>query len=387
MKSQVTYIGKTTWRNQNIRFGIKANDRLQHIYAIGKTGVGKSTLLIHMVMQDMENGNGVAVIDPHGDVAEILVKRVPKYRKYDLVYFNASNTTNPTAFNPLAHNSHEQIHLLASEIISIFKKIWSDSWGVRLEYLLRYCILTLLQSPGTTLLDIQPLLLNKDFRDQKLALITDSVILDFWHTEFDRYPPSLRNEVIASILNKSGMFLANKVLENILGQREQSISIPDIVDTGKILIVNLSKGLIGEQACSLLGSIVTTTIQMATMRRARLKEANRRPFYLFIDEAHTFLTPSFAQMLSECRKYKLGLFLTHQYLDQLSEDTKSAVIGNVGTIITFRLGASDARFFKNEFYPLIEIEDFINLPRYTFYIKLLIDGVASKGFSAISGEP
>jgi hypothetical protein len=359
---------------------------LQHIYCIGKTGMGKSSLLISMAMQDIINGNGVAILDPHGDAAETLVKSVPDERLKDLVYLNAGDA-NPIAFNPLDNTAKEQNHLLASEIVSIFRKNWLDSWGVRLEYILRYCILTLLEYPGTTLLDIHPLLLEKLFRDAILVRVKDKGVLDFWRNEYEKYTPSQRSEAISSILNKSGAFIANKAIKNILGQRTGSISIADIVDNGKILIVNLSKGQIGEQACALLGSMITSSIQMAAMRKARLQEANRQPFYVFLDEAHSFMTPSFAQMLAECRKYKLGLFLTHQYLDQLTDETKHAIIGNVGTMITFRLGTKDARTFKDEFYPVHDVEDFINLPRFYFYIKLLIDGVASKAFSAISGEP
>lgn len=383
---QVTYIGYTNWRNQNIHFGIKAEDRLQHIYCLGKTGMGKSTLLISMAMQDIVNGNGLAVLDPHGDAAEKLAKSVPDERKADVVYFDAG-AAHPIAFNPLDHTSKEQKHLLASEIVSIFRKNWLDSWGVRLEYILRFCILTLLEIPGTTLLDIHPLLLEKPFRDALLSRVSDKAVVNFWQNEYERYTPSQRTEAISSILNKSGAFIANTAIKNILGQRSGSISISDIVDEGKILIVNLSKGRIGEQACALLGSMITTSIQMATMRKARLEEISRNPFYLYLDEAHSFMTPSFAQMLAECRKYKLGIFLTHQYLDQLTEDTRHAIIGNVGTMITFRLGTKDARIFKDEFYPVFDVEDFINLPRFYIYLKLLINGIASRAFSAISGEP
>jgi hypothetical protein len=332
------------------------------------------------------NGNGVAILDPHGDAAETLVTYVPDERKGDLVYLNAGDAQ-PIAFNPLDNTAREQNHLLASEIVSIFRKNWLDSWGVRLEYILRFCILTLLEYPGTTLLDIHPLLLNKEFRDKILLHVKDKGTLAFWRDEYEKYTPSQRNEAISSVLNKSGAFIANTAIKNILGQRTGSISIVDIVDNGKILIVNLSKGLIGEQACALLGSMITSSIQMAAMRKARLREMDRKPFYVFLDEAHSFMTPSFAQMLSECRKYKLGMFLTHQYLDQLTEDTRHAIIGNVGTMIAFRLGTKDAKVFRDEFYPVFDTDDFINLPRFYFYIKLLIDGVASRAFSAISGEP
>lgn len=385
--NRITYIGYTNWRQQYKHFGIRAKDRWQHIYALGKTGMGKSSLLFSMALQDIEYGNGVAILDPHGDTAAQLMHHIPEHRKRDVVYFNAGDTTNPPAFNPLEMGSKEQKHLLASEIVSIFKKNWLDSWGVRLEYILRYCILTLLEYPGTTLLDIHTLLLSKAFRTVILAKVSDKSIANFWINEFDTYTPSQRNEAISSILNKSGAFGANTAIKRIVGQRTGSIDIQEIVDSGKILIVNLSKGQIGEQACALLGSMLTTSIQMAAMRKARLDMVDRQPFYLYLDEAHSFLTPSFAQMLAECRKYKLGLFLTHQYLDQLTEDTRHAVLGNVGTLIAFRLGTKDARIFKDEFYPVFDTEDFVNLPQFHIYIKLSIDGSTSRAFSATINAP
>lgn len=385
-KQPVTYIGFTNWRNKNIHFGIKDVDRMQHIYSIGRTGMGKTYLLVRVAKQDIANGHGVAILDPHGDAAQELVSSVPTERLKDLVYLDAG-AAQPLVFNPLHNHTEQDRHLLASEIVSIFRKNWMDSWGVNMAFILRHCILALLEYPGTTLLDIEPFLTHKAFRHAILKKATDKNTLHYWVGIFDKYSPSQQQSAIAPILNKAGTFSSNAVIKKIVGKRAGSISIPDIVDNGKILIVNLSKGVIGEQACALLGSMITTSIQMAAMRKARLEESNRRPFYLFLDEAHSFLTPSFAQMLSECRKYKLGLFLTHQYLDQLTEDTRNAILGNVGTMIAFRLGTKDARIFKEEMYPTFEVTDFINLPRYYFYIKLLIDGVASKAFSAVSGEP
>lgn len=376
-----TPIGRTNWHNDNKLFGIKPKDRLQHIYCIGKTGVGKSTLLINMALDDIRKGHGICVIDPHSDTAELILKHIPEYRKKDVVYFDATDKDHLPGFNPLYKVPPEERHLVASEIVQTFKKIWLDSWGPRLEYILRFAVLTLLEYPTATLLDIQPLLLDKPFRSLVLQYTTNEHILSFWFNEYDKYPPSLKAEAIMPILNKAGVFRANETLEAIVGH-QGGISLESIMNNGQILICNLSKGLIGEDVSTLLGSLITTGIQTAAMRRAHLPEQDRKPFYVFLDEAHSFLSPSFATMLSEVRKYGIGLFLTHQYLEQLTEEIRSAILGNAGTIICFRLGAGDAKVMAEEFYPIFSVEDFINLPKHTIYLKLLIDGTASMPFSA-----
>jgi DNA helicase HerA-like ATPase len=376
-----TPIGATNWRNSNKVFGIKPKDRLQHIYCLGKTGVGKSTLLINMALDDIRKGHGVCIIDPHGDVSETIIQHLPGDRAKDVIYFNATDQKHLPGFNPLHNIPEHERHLVASEIVLTFKKIWGDSWGPRLEYILRFCILTLLEYPTATLLDIQPLLLDKAFRSLVLQFTTNEHILSFWFNEYEKYPPSLKTEAILPILNKAGVFRANATLREIVGQ-QKGISLETIMNTKQILICNLSKGLIGEDISTLLGSLITTNIQTAALRRAHLPEHNRMPFYVYIDEAHSFLSTSFTTMLSEVRKYGIGLFLTHQYLEQLTEDVRSAVLGNVGTIICFRLGASDARAMAEEFYPVFSIEDFINLPKHSIYLKLLIDGTSSIPFSA-----
>lgn len=250
-----------------------------------------------------------------------------------------------------------------------------------MEYILRYTILTLLEYPTATLLDIQPLLLDQAFRNLVLLYTENAAILSFWHNEYDTYTNSFRTEAIMPILNKAGVFSANAILKDIIGQ-EESISIAEIMNSGKILICNLSKGIIGEDVSQILGSLLTTSIQMAAMRRARVMEENRKPFMVFIDECHSFITTSFATMLSEVRKFNVSLFLTHQYIDQLQEDVRSAIFGNVGTIICFRLGAADAKVMADEFYPVFTVDDFINLSKHCIYLKLLIDGTASRPFSA-----
>lgn len=382
-----TPIGITNWRDTNKVFGIKAQDRLQHIYAIGKTGVGKSTLLYNMALDDIHKGHGVAVLDPHGDIAEKLMATIPEHRKHDVIYFDANDTAHRTGFNPLSHVEPEQRHIVASEVVLMFKKIWGDTWGARLEYILRFAVLTLLEYPAATLLDIQPLLLDVAYRNLILHYTDNAYIRSFWHNEFDKYPPTFKTEVIMPILNKTGVFIASETLRDIVGQ-QYGIELDEIMNKGKILICNLSKGLIGEDVSQILGSLLTTGLQMAAMQRAAMPEAARTPFYIFIDEAHSFINTSFSTMLSEVRKYGIGLFLTHQYLEQLPEEVRKAILGNVGTIICFRLGTADAKVMAEEFYPVFKQDDFINLPKYCMYLKLLIDGTGSKPFSAkaITGD-
>jgi len=351
------------------------------IYSIGKTGVGKTTLLLNMAIDDIHKGYGVCLIEPHGDACLTLLQHIPEHRKKDVIYFDATCQSHRTGFNPLHGVPLEERHLVASEIVMAFKKIWIDSWGPRLEYILRYAILTLLEYPVATLLDIQPLLLDQAFRNLVLHYTDNSTILSFWHNEFDKYPPSLKTEAIMPILNKAGVFAANAILRDIVGQQE-SISIGDIMNGGKILICNLAKGIIGEDVSQILGSLITTAIQTAAMRRAAISEDKRLPFMVFIDECHSFITNSFVTMLSEVRKYKVGLFLTHQYLVQLPEEVRSAILGNVGTIICFRLGTADAAIMAAEFYPTFKVDDFINLPRFNIYLTLLVDGMGTKAFSA-----
>ena len=377
-----TPIGYTNFRNSNKLFGIKLQDRFSHIYALGKTGTGKTTLLLNMAIDDIYKGYGVCLIEPHGDACLKLLQNIPVHRKGDVIYFDATNLSHPTGFNPLHDVPAEQRHLVASELVLAFKKIWVDSWGPRLEYVLRFCILTLLEYPAATLLDIHPLLLDQRFRNIVLQYTDNVVINSFWHEEFDKYPAAFKAEVIMPILNKAGVFNANAVLKSIVGQPE-GISIDQIMNKGKILICNLSKGVIGEDVSQILGSLITTAIQTAAMRRAGLPEHERKPFMVFIDECHSFITTSFAGMLSEIRKYKVGLFLTHQYLEQLPEDVRSAILGNVGTIICFRLGVTDAKAMTEEFYPVFKQDDFVNLPKFHIYLRLLIDGAGSKPFSAI----
>ena len=383
-KKSLTYIGITNYRNTNLRFGIADIDRLAHIFCIGKTGVGKSTLLTNMAMSDITKGKGLAVIDPHGDVAESLIKNIPRCRKKDLIYFNPADTVNGIAFNPL-HGVHPQYHhLVASGLVSVFKKIWGDSWGPRMEYILRFSLLTLLEYPDATLLDIQPLLTDTLHRNKILEHVKNEATIAFWQNEFLKYSPIFRNEVIAPILNKTGLFLTSIPLRTVVGQTTTSFKMQRVLDGSKILICNFSKGLIGEDACTLLGSMLVTSIQLAALYRAKQPEHERVPFFLYIDECQTFATQSFVDMLSEARKYRLGVFMANQFLDQLHEKIRAAILGNCGTLISFRVGANDAELLAKEFYPVFEPIDLVNLPRYSMYLKLMIDGAASSPFSAKS---
>jgi hypothetical protein len=380
----ITYIGITNYRNTNKKFGIKDQDRLQHIYAIGKTGVGKSTLLANMAISDIRRGNGICVIDPHGDIAADLLNYIPETRKDDLIYFNPKDPNNTVTFNPL-YGVHPSYHsLVTSGLISTFKKIWSESWGPRMEHILRFALRTLLCCPEATLLDIQPLLTNIGFRERFLMFVTDEHILNFWKGEFDQYSKAFRAEAIAPILNKTGVFLTSTPLRNTVGQKARGLRMQEVMDQKKLLICNLSKGELGEDTSSLLGSIILTSIQHAALFRAKHEASKRIPFYLYVDEMHSFLNLSFVGILAEARKYGLSLFLAHQYIEQLDERVRAAIFGNVGTMIAFRLGASDAEYLAKEFFPVFTENDLVHLPRYGMYLKLMIDGTASQPFSAVT---
>jgi hypothetical protein len=380
--NETTPIGITNWRNQNQRFGIKDKDRLGHIYVIGKTGVGKSTLLQSMAISDIERGKGLGIIDPHGDIAQDILNFIPRHRIEDVIYFNPADTEHPIAFNPLANIAAEYHHLAASGLISTFKKIWAESWGPRLEHILRFSLLTLLEYQKATLLDIQPLLTNQLFREKVLQRITSTHIHAFWRNEFEKYSPALKAEAIAPILNKMGLFIASIPIRNSVGQQVQSFEMRAVLDGGKIFIANLSKGKLGEDASSLLGSMLVTSIQLAALSRADQEPGKRKPFYLYIDEVQSFVSLAFADILAEARKYGLSLFMAHQYVEQLHEKIRSAIFGNVGTLIVFRVGAEDARCLAKEFSPVFTENDLVSLPKYSVYLKLMIDGSTSKPFSA-----
>jgi hypothetical protein len=386
-KNPIIPFAMTDYRDIQKRFGIKEKNRRGHMYITGKTGTGKSTLIENLAISDIRAGNGLALVDPHGDLAEDILNFVPKRRIEDVIYFNPSDLEYPIAFNPLENVPADSRHVVVSGLLSVFKKIWSEFWGPRLEHILRHSVLTLLERPRSTLLDIPRLLTDKEFRKGVLERVSHPQVKDFWLSEFERYSVWLRSEAISPILNKIGQFLVSIPLRNIVGQKENTFNLRNAMDEGKILIVNLAKGKIGEDNCAVLGAMMVTEIQLAALSRSELPENKRAAFYLYVDEIHNFLTLSFADILSEARKYGLNLVLAHQYIEQLDEKVRAAIFGNVGTIISFRVGAEDAKYLAREFSPVFNEPDLINLGNFHIYLKLIIDGVTSEPFSAITLPP
>lgn len=378
----------TNFRNHNRVFGIKATDRRSHMYVIGKTGTGKTTLLRNMMVSDILAGRGVAVVDPHGEFAETVLDFVPENRIDDVVYFNPADLDFPIAFNAVEKVGIRERHLVSSGLISIFKKIWVDSWGPRLEYVLRNAILALLEQEDSTLLGVMRILSDKEYRKKVVANLTDPVVKQFWTDEFSKYSSKFEVEAVAPIQNKVGQFLTNPMIRNIVGQQKSSLHMREIMDHKRILVMNLSKGRIGEDSSALIGAMLITKIQQAAMSRVDIAKEEERPdFYLYVDEFQNFATESFAGILSEARKYHLNLILANQYITQLDETVRDAVFGNAGTLVAFRIGADDAEFFEKEFSPEIMALDLVNLPNQKVYLKLMIDGMASRAFSANTLAP
>ncbi len=386
-ENDVIYFAKTNFRNQMRTFGIKTDDRRRHVYIIGKTGMGKTTLLENMILSDIYAGHGCAYIDPHGDTAEKILDFIPSWRINDVVYFNPSDLEHPVGFNILESVNDELKHLVAAGMMSVFKKIWENVWSARMEYILNNTILALLDTPGTTLLGINRMLSDADYRHKIVANVRDPIVKQFWVKEFEAYQSSFATEAVAPIQNKVGQFLSASIIRNIVAQANSTLDIRKIMDDQMIFIVNLSKGRIGEDASRLLGGMIITKIQMSAMERVDMPEDKRQDFYMFVDEFQNFAVESFASILSEARKYRLNLIMAHQYIAQLTEEVRDAVFGNVGTIISFRVGSPDAQFMEDEFMPRFTPEDIINLPKFAIYLKLMIDGVTSMPFSAATLPP
>ncbi|MFH1781848.1 MAG: type IV secretion system DNA-binding domain-containing protein, partial [Patescibacteria group bacterium] len=383
----VTTFAETNFRNQRRKFGIKVDDRRRHMYVIGKTGMGKSTLLENMIIDDINKGKGVAVVDPHGDLVEKVIRFIPPDRINDVIYFNPADIEFPVAFNILENVNPDYKHLIAYGLVGVFKKIWADSWGPRMEYILTNTILALLEYPGTTLLGLMRMLVDKSYRKKVVSKVTDPVVKTFWTDEFSNYSEKFRTEAIAPIQNKVGQFLASSIIRNIVGQSKSTMDMRQAMDDKKIILMNLSKGRVGEENSALLGAMMITKIQLAAMSRVDIPEDERKDFYLYVDEFQNFATEAFANILSEARKYRLNLILAHQYIEQLSDEVRAAVFGNVGTMITFRIGASDSEDMEKEYAPAFTAENLVNIEKYNFFIKLMIDGVSSSPFSAIGLPP
>jgi hypothetical protein len=386
-ESEITMFAQTNFRNNPTAFGIKRADRRAHLYILGKTGTGKSTLMESLMLDDLRKGFGFALLDPHGDLVKRVKARIPWSRKDDVIDFDVTDSSQPYGFNPLAHIPADKRPLACSGLIQVFKHLWNDSWGPRLEYILRNSLLTLLDYPDSTLADILKLLSDRDFRKKVIPYISNDQIKEFWIKEFDKYPERLRAEAISPIQNKVGAFLSHPVLQKILTNPEKPLSLRKIMDEGKILLVNLSKGSIGEDTSNLLGSLLISRFDLAALSRANIPEDERRDYSLYLDEFHSFTTQSLVLMLSELRKYRLSLVLAHQYLTQLEPSIKDAILGNIGTLIIFRIGAIDAEVFAQEFAPAFKQSDFTNLPNFHIYLKMMIDGKISSPFSAITLPP
>jgi hypothetical protein len=381
MNEQTTYIGyRQRWGTDPVVFGISARDRRQHIYVIGKTGSGKTTLLRNLILQHLTAGDGIGLIDPHGDLAEELLKHFPPSRADDLVYFDPADVEYPIGFNPLADVSIEDRHLVASGVVAALKSIWRDSWGPRLEYLLYNAVAALLDCPNTSLLGVNRMFVDARYREWVLSQTTDPFIRSFWKGEYERYDPRFQREAIAPIQNKLGQFLTSSVIRNILGQVRNRFNIRFMMDDHRVFIANLAKGKLSGDKANLLGSLLATQFQLAATSRANQPESERRDFFLFIDEFQSFTTDAFASILSEARKYRLCLTLSHQYVDQVPAPVQQAVFGNVGTLIAFRVGHLDADVLAKEFGQDFVAEQFVDLNQYEVFVRSLRNGKPMAAF-------
>jgi hypothetical protein len=387
MSNSFTYIGYRHGWGDEIPFGISGADQRHHIYVIGKTGSGKTTLLRNLIVQHIAAGHGVGLIDPHGDLAEELLDCIPPCRADDLVYFNPGDVEFPVGFNPLVNVPPDDRHLVASGIVGAFKSIWRDSWGPRLEYILYNAIAALLDSPNTSLLGVNRLLTDAVYRAKILRRVRDPLVHAFWADEYESYDARFRREAIAPIQNKLGQFLLNPVVRNILAQVRSKVSIPFMMDRKRIFIANLSKGRIGADKAALLGSLLTTQFQLAAMSRVNQPEHDRTDFFLCVDEFHNFTTDAFATILAEARKYRLCLTLSHQYIDQAPVPIRQAVLGNVGTLISFRIGNTDAETLSKEFSETFPPANFVELDRYEVLVKLMENGANLEPFRARTLAP
>jgi type IV secretory pathway TraG/TraD family ATPase VirD4 len=380
----VLTLGRVDFRDDTRAFGIKNEDRFSHMFILGKTGTGKSTLIETMALQDMAHGAGFALIDPHGDLVERIAARIPKSRASDVIYLDAADPTQPYGYNPLRHVRADRIPLAASGLMEVFKKKWPEAWGVRMEHILRNTLMALLEQPDATLHDILRMFSDTGYRKRIARSLKNETVRAFLEKEFNTFSFGYRTDGTAPIQNKVGAFLADPMLNRILTTPKQDLHIRQLMDDGKILLVNLAKGKIGEDSSSLLGALLVTTIGLAGYSRADVSSAQRRDFFIYVDEFGSFTTLALANMLSEMRKYRLGFGVAAQYLQQLEPAIRHAILGNVGTLISFRVGVEDASYLAKEFQARFEPLDLMQLPNYHIYLKLMIDGMPSKPFSAVT---
>jgi type IV secretory pathway TraG/TraD family ATPase VirD4 len=379
-ESQITYLARTNFRGKHRLFGIQRRDRRYHLYLVGKTGTGKSTFLHTLIRQDLVNGEGLCLIDPHGDLISEILSRIPESRKADLLVLDPANHAAELGYNPFLGVPPGKRPLAAAGLVDVMKKLWRDSWGPRLEHLLRASFLTLLDQPEATLADTLRLFDETEYRSRAVGRVANAQVRAFWLREFERYSPAMRAEVTAPVRNKVGAFLADQNLARILTAR-RSVNLRTAMDEGRVLLVNLSKGQLGEGPAALLGALLLAGIAVAGLSRADQPEAARRDFYVYLDEFQSIATLSLVTMLSELRKYRVCLTLAHQYLDQLEPHLYAAVMGNVGTLVTFRVGHADAQVLAREFAPEFTALDLVALPNYSIYLKLMVDGTATRPFS------
>lgn len=381
-KKTINFFAKTQFKNHDTIFGIKDEDRMRHIWAIGKTGTGKSTLIANMAIDDLKKDRGLAVIDPHGDLSEIMLDYIPKRRINDVIYFDPSDKEFPITINPLEVRNKEEAELVVSGLMAVFTKVWANVWSARMEYILRNSFLTLAEVPNSTLNDVLKLLSNANYRSKVLQQIKDPALTHFWKDEFEKMPDRLQKEAISPIQNKVGQFVTSPMIRRVIGNPKSTVSLESVMNEGKILIANLSQGRLGEDNAALLGAMLITKLQLVAMRRVNIPEKERKDFYLYIDEFQNFATSSFIKILSEARKYRLSIMLANQYMAQIPEEVQKAILGNAGTIVTFALGATDADILHGEFAEVFSQNDLVNLSRFQIAIRMMIDSHANRPFLA-----
>lgn len=380
-KENINFFARAEFKNRMMTFGVKKNDRRRHMYIIGKTGSGKSTLIANLAINDIRNRQGICIVDPHGDLCETVLDYIPSYRINDVVYLDPSDLTHAFQLNPLEVNDDYQRELVVSGIVAVFHKLYGTSWGPRLEYILRNCLMTAAHMPQPTLMHIPELLTNPAFRKKVVSeYLTDPVLKNFWVGEFENMNPRLQTDAISPILNKVGQFLSSRFIRNILQNPKSTIDLEKIMNEQKILLLNLSQGKLGEDNSALLGAMIISKIQLAAMNRVSIPEPDRKDFYLYVDEFQNFATTSFVKILSEARKYRLNLILANQYIEQIDEDVRSAIFGNAGSILSFLVGATDAQYLAREFVERFKEEDLLALGNYQAIIKLAIDSITQSPF-------